>query len=411
VALKSKFIMTTLFLSLVSSSIATASPSDLSPSARLIPSVCDVSNPSQPKGCVVKDFGALLRKQIETYVAFTNEKDPRYESEYKYCVARENKLLWEQYFGSFESNKSRFEFPQEKSITSAEYLVAMANGQLDWINRIEGYFTAINHDQVKTCLEFMVYSLNSDYGPIPEKNYKREWTADYYEIFAKYFIASEENMKVNPGNRRNLFRAFLLEVFAVYDTAGKQRIDQHLKLLSPIKAVAESAKLVASKEKTKIVTDEAKAAAQAKALADAQAKREAELQARAFKEAQATAAREEQARKKQDVADAKARAKILASGGCQYFGFLVKNGGSLFKGTRTCVNGKLSSPSTSGGSSGGSSGGKTLVSKTCTISTTGLTSDWNGAQYSWTFWNHWSDGSKTVASMGSGYRNVVPNGC
>ena len=119
VALKSKFIMTTLLLSLVSSSIATASPSDLSPSARLIPSVCDVSNPSQPKGCVVKDFGALLRKQIETYVAFTYEKNYPYESEYKYCVARENELLWEKYFGSFDSKsksaKTSFQMPNRIS--------------------------------------------------------------------------------------------------------------------------------------------------------------------------------------------------------------------------------------------------------------------------------------------------------
>ena len=59
----------------------------------------------------------------------------------------------------------------------------------------------------------------------------------------------------------------------------------------------------------------------------------------------------------QDVADAKARAKILASGGCQdpTLGIIVKNGGSLkySDGTRTCVNGKWSNPS--GGSSSGSS--------------------------------------------------------
>ena len=100
-------------------------------------------------------------------------------------------------------------------------------------------------------------------------------------------------------------------------------------------------------------------------------------------------------------------------------GVPVKNGASTKypDGTRTCMNGKWSNPVQSGGSSGGggsgggSSGGRTLVSKTCTISTTGLTSDWNGAQYSWTIWNNWSDGSRSVASMGSGYSNVVPNGC
>jgi len=393
-----------------SPSLTPATPVLSSPS-RVIPSACNASNPSQPKGCVVKDFGALLRKQIETYVAFTNEKDSRFESEYKSCIARENKLLWEQYFGSFESNQSRFEFPQDKSISAAEYLTAMANAQIDWINKVEGYFASINHDQVKSCLEFMVYSLNSDYGPIPEKNYKREWTADYHEIFAKYLIASEENMKVNPANRKNLYNQFLSEVFAVYNTAGKQRIDKHLKLLLPIRAIAESAKLVANKEKTEIITDQAKAAAQAKSLAEAQAKREAELQARADKEARDKALADARARAKQKKANTNEGAKLLANGGCQdpTLGIIVKNGGSIkySDGTRTCVNGKWSNPNRSSGSSGG----KTLVSKTCTKSTTGLTSDWNGAQYSWTIWNNWSDGSRTVATMGSGYLNSVPYGC
>ena len=99
-------------------------------------------------------------------------------------------------------------------------------------------------------------------------------------------------------------------------------------------------------------------------------------------------------------------------------GLMVKNGASIrySDGTRTCVNGKWSDPknssggSNSGGSGGGNSG-RTLISTTCTLSTTGLTSDWNGAQYSWTIWNIWSDGSRSVASMGSGYGNQVPYGC
>jgi len=118
----------------------------------------------------------------------------------------------------------------------------------------------------------------------------------------------------------------------------------------------------------------------------------------------------------QELPSQNENAKILASGGCQdpTSGLVIKNGGLLNypDGTRTCVNGRWSKPTKSGGSSGGgSSGGKTLVSQNCTISTTGLTSDWYGAQYSWTIWNNWSDGSRSVASMGSGYINQVPFGC
>jgi len=71
----------------------------------------------------------------------------------------------------------------------------------------------------------------------------------------------------------------------------------------------------------------------------------------------------------------------------------------------------ITSPRNSGGSSGGSTNKKTVVSVFCEKRTNGLTSDWYGPSYSWTIWNVWSDGSTTVASMGSGYSKVVPSGC
>ena len=93
----------------------------------------------------------------------------------------------------------------------------------------------------------------------------------------------------------------------------------------------------------------------------------------------------------------------------------VDDGGTFSNsaGTYRCDNGEwtLVSSSKSGGSSGGSTNKKTVVSVFCEKRTNGLTSDWYGPSYSWTIWNVWSDGSKTVASMGSGYSNVVPNGC
>ena len=83
------------------------------------------------------------------------------------------------------------------------------------------------------------------------------------------------------------------------------------------------------------------------------------------------------------------------------------------KTTYKCNNGAwtLISSGNSGGSSGGSTNKKTVVSVFCEKRTNGLTSDWYGPSYSWTIWNVWSDGSRTVATMGSGYSNQVPSGC
>jgi len=426
-AFKSKFIISTLLLSLVSSPLASASPFDLSPSARPIPSVCDLSNPSKPKGCTTKDLGELLRKQIETYIAFAPYEE---NNEYEMCIASQYKLLWKQWFGPYESSEYRLDRWSSETEDSVDFLAKMASAQLVWVKEVESNFKTIDHDRVKSCLEFWVYRLNYDYGPIPEASYKKRFNAEYHDIFAKYLVASNENVKTNGSNQRNLYNSFLQEIFAVYDTVGKRRISDHFKLIAKIKSVAETALLSGSQE-SKRIAEKNNALAQAQALADAKA-------AAAKKVAT-------------DQANARARAKVLASGGCinkvtggaiangqrsfgntcvngrliadkpaastsqsgscqdPTSGMLVKNGASIkySDGTRTCVNGRWSNPT----KSGGSSGGKTLVSKTCTISTTGLTSDWYGAQYSWTIWNNWSDGSRSVASMGSGYSNQVPSGC
>ena len=90
----------------------------------------------------------------------------------------------------------------------------------------------------------------------------------------------------------------------------------------------------------------------------------------------------------------------------------VKHGKShsFSDGLNKCDDGewKVVGGSQSGGSS---SSNKTVVSQFCNLSTTGMTSSWKGTMYSWVIYNKWSDGSKSVASSGSGYANTVPYGC
>ena len=118
------------------------------------------------------------------------------------------------------------------------------------------------------------------------------------------------------------------------------------------------------------------------------------------------------------AAELAANKKIKASGGCQIgtSNSWTKNGGSYkFKeGSRKCTRGKWGKPiktSPSGNGSGSTSTKRTLVNRTCDLKATAMSSSFSGQNYSWTIWNNWSDGSRTVASMGSGYANSVPNGC
>lgn len=54
---------------------------------------------------------------------------------------------------------------------------------------------------------------------------------------------------------------------------------------------------------------------------------------------------------------------------------------------------------------------KTLVDQVCSVRATGLSSSWHGAQYSYTIYDVWSDGSKTIRKMGFGYLDQIPLIC
>ena len=47
--------------------------------------------------------------------------------------------------------------------------------------------------------------------------------------------------------------------------------------------------------------------------------------------------------------------------------------------------------------------GPTLLRIECSLRDTGMSSSWSGTYYSWTYYNIWSNGTRTVAKMGQGY--------
>ena len=57
----------------------------------------------------------------------------------------------------------------------------------------------------------------------------------------------------------------------------------------------------------------------------------------------------------------------------------------------------------SGTSRGPTKTGPTLLRVECSLRETGMSSSWSGTYYSWTYYNIWSNGTRTVAKMGQGY--------
>lgn len=51
------------------------------------------------------------------------------------------------------------------------------------------------------------------------------------------------------------------------------------------------------------------------------------------------------------------------------------------------------------------------VESWCELRKSAMSSDWYGQRYNWTIYTRWSDGSRTVDRMGSGYADALPRGC
>ena len=416
-----------------------------------------MNEPSQLKKCTMVDLGDLLDKKIDTYIWFDGgdpeNKGRLWYREHKRCVTSENDLLWDNVLSEFNYFKSSWEryktTPNDPWLV--DYIPSLFDRIVKWTTFYEKKWSSINDDKVKSCLNFYFWSFTSNDSKTSFKNYKEETNNIYHEVIEKYNVAI--NLAKDYSQRDKIWNDTLKEIFAVYDTAGKKRIEDHHKLFTEIQNIAKAAPARFTREKAKIDLAAKIAADLAAKIAADTAKIAADKQ----KKADAAIAAAE-IKRKNDANGRRAAiiGPILKRGGCMdtrtsnvyengkrvefangYFtckngvwtaekastnnsqnqscrnpttGMLENNGKSInfSDGTRTCVNGKWNSPSASGGSSGSK---KTLVSKSCELSTTGASSDWNGIEYSWRIYNHWSDGSKSIASIGSGYGNKVPYGC
>lgn len=61
------------------------------------------------------------------------------------------------------------------------------------------------------------------------------------------------------------------------------------------------------------------------------------------------------------------------------------------------------SSSGSGSNQGSNRSGPTILRVECSLRDTGMSSSWSGTYYSWTYYNIWSNGTRTVAKMCQGY--------
>jgi hypothetical protein len=94
-----------------------------------------------------------------------------------------------------------------------------------------------------------------------------------------------------------------------------------------------------------------------------------------------------------------ARTDTTDNYGNPYCVYLFSDGQGAFKGG-TCA----------GSSSGGvPAPSKTVIKVECSLRETGLSSSWQGTFYSWTYYNIWSNGTRTVVKIDQGYN--PPSDC
>jgi|688.fasta_scaffold238204_1 hypothetical protein len=386
----SKILAITLVLNLSDMSSVLAVESHSQTSARSNQSICDMTNPIKPLGCSVTDLNKMLVQKLAVYVAFGGEKVTR-PTEEQSCVGSANKLWLTadyefQHFDRWEPDRWHGPYP---------YLSAIVT---KWAQKIEKNWSL---NLLPQCLGWRS-DIGLDWVSNPEEAYKARFRSEYWDIFARQRVALEAN---NTGKswseyKRVVQEGVSAEVISMFEIVGKQFVDDYFKLYSDIKTLAESTQVAAQQEKEK------------KELSDRVA------EAKQKKNAAAERAVQE---KKDAAADKAAIEKIKARGGCQidksnrrYSWYENGDWYNFPDGTRKCTNRKWGEPSKnsrSNGGSGNNSKNRSLVSKSCDLRAGALSSSWNGQSYSWTIWNNWSDGSKTIASAGSGYANSVPNGC
>lgn len=325
---------------------------------RKVQGVCDVANATFPKGCTKTKLEEIKKSAALEYIALLeNTVEAR-------CIfwygARQESIE------SVKANSTAF-YPDEQ-LTSAKIL---------------------SNSKAITDLTGVTAGLD-----LMEKNYM--WPG--YEDLVKKFLLDQRSKSKSYWEITDQFRldwdALLISRAPIVWSQIKKAADTYNTSSSALTKISSDAAAVARAKQEKKDAADAATRKKNEAAANAQlaANREAALIA--------------------------AQKKIKASGGCRIgnSNSWTENGYSynFSEGSRKCTKGKWSKPiktSPSGGSSSNNSKNRTLVNKTCDLRTGTTSSDWYGQSYSWTIWNNWSDGSRTIAIAGSGYANSVPNGC
>ena len=227
-------------------------------------------------------------------------------------------------------------------------------------------------------------------------DFKSVYSIEYHPAF-DYWL---QNCKLAEGCR-DVFSEYNKRQSLIWD---KNQNAAEIEARRLIEIVLKISRDVAAQIKQQKIVAAAKADAKDKAEAEQRKKNEAAANAKSAADSEA--------------ALIAAQKRIKDSGGCRIgtSKLWTENGDSynFSEGSRKCTKGIWSKPikTTSPGTGSSSNSTKlTLVSKSCDLRANAMSSSLSGQNYSWTIWNNWSDGSKTVASMGSGYANSVPNGC
>jgi hypothetical protein len=382
--LRIKVLMVCMVLVLSISNLAISFETASAMPVRSVQGVCDVANTTFPKGCSKTQLDEIKSQQSEINKSAAFEYlDLMEKTVEARCI-----FWYRSHRESIDRVKNNLSANYHDEQLSSERLISNSKDANDWSGASQSLDTM-------------------------EKDYM--WPG-YEDLVQKYLLDQRSSASDTYSKIRDQFRdqfrldwnARLIERAPIIWSQIKKAAETYNASSSSLAKIVSALEDLAWAEKQK--NNEAAAAKQAKKDEAAAAKQQ--------KKAAAERAVQE---KKDAAADKAAIEKIKARGGCQidksnrrYSWYENGDWYNFPDGTRKCTNRKWGEPSKnsrSNGGSGNNSKNRSLVSKSCDLRAGALSSSWNGQSYSWTIWNNWSDGSKTIASAGSGYANSVPNGC
>ena len=350
-----------------------------------LPSVCNISDPKVPVGCKETELSEQLKKSITDFKNFMAGSIQYRCNEWLQDDAAYTTFL-----------KDQIDLPIEQTTWGSKFSLGNQSWRCDVRRELNKFFSpTLPHFDSSKSEEIL-------------KSFKQTFPSEYHPA-ADLFVS---NCLTQAGRCGNYYTEFLYQIYKFWMPDPIAIQTMALDLLTKILNAAISVRAQIKIDETQLKIDKTQLILKAGGCVYLGTGETYTNGSKAFgKECQNGAWITRYTTTSSSVKPNTNSTSNSSSKSCRdpILGIIVASGRSLkfSDGVRTCKNGRWSEPS----KSSGSSSSKTLKGQVCDLRAGAMTSSWKGQSYSWTIWNIWSDGTKSIASSGSGYEDSVPYGC